>query len=60
MLLTLIRTYLELLIPVALIIWGVGMIIYGIVGGAIGIIRSIPVFTLVVFVLVFLFLVVTA
>ncbi len=60
MLRTVILTYLELLIPLALIIYGIAMIIYGVVGGAIGIIRSIPVFSLVVFVLVFLYLVVTS
>ncbi len=60
MLRTLILTYLELLIPLALIIWGIGMIIYGVVGGAIGIIRSIPLFMLVVFVLVCLYLVVAS
>ena len=60
MLRTVILTYLELLIPLALIIYGVALIIYGIGGAAIGIIRSIPVFSLVVFILVFLFLVVTA
>ncbi len=60
MLRTVILTYLELLIPLALIIYGVAMIIYGVVGGAIGIIRSIPLFTLVVCILLFLFLVVSA
>ncbi len=60
MLRTMILTYLELLIPLALIIWGVGMMIYGIVGGAIGIIRSFPLFMLVVFVLVCLLLLVAS
>ena len=60
MLRTVILTYLELLIPIALIIWGVAMIIYGIVGGAIGIIRSIPLFLLVVFVLICLLLLVAS
>ncbi len=60
MLLTLIRTYLELLIPLALIIYGIGLMLYAIIGGTIGIIRSIPVFSLVVFILLFLYLVVAS
>lgn len=46
MLLKLIASYLALIVPVILIILGVGMVIYGIGGAAIGIIRSIPVFAL--------------
>ena len=60
MLFRVILTYGELLFLLALLIYGIAMIIYGIGGAAIGIIRSIPLFTLVVFVLVFLVLVVAS
>lgn len=60
MLRTVIVTYLELLLPLALLVYGIGMVIYGIVGTAIGIARSIHLFTLVVCILLFLFLVVAS
>ena len=57
MLLKVILTYLELLLPLALMLWGIGIVLYAIVGTAIGIGRSIPIISLVVFlVCVFLLL----
>jgi len=58
MLLELILAYLRVLLPPLLFLWGVGMIIYAIVGTAIGIGRSIPFISLVVF-LACLFLLLT-
>ena len=37
-----ISTWLELFFWFGLIVWGVSMMLYGIVGGAVGIIRSLP------------------
>ena len=37
-----ISTWLELFFWFALFVWGVAMVFYGIVGGAVGIIRSFP------------------
>ena len=56
MLLRVIFSYLEQLLTLALFLYGVGIIIYGIVGTAIGIGRTIPFISFVVFVLVCIFL----
>jgi len=56
MLLRVIFSYLEQLLPLVLMLWGIGMVLYAIVGTAIGIARSIPIISFVVFVLVCIFL----
>ena len=48
--------YLELALILGLFMWGVGMIFYAVVGTTVGIVRSIPLHILVLFVLVCIFL----
>ena len=42
MLFKVLSNYLEWALWIGLIVWGLGMVFYGIVGGAIGILRSLP------------------
>jgi len=59
MLLRVIFSYLEQLLPLLLFLYGVGMILYACIGTAVGFIRSIPIISLVVFVIC-LFLLLTS